>query len=325
MPNLPLILTSPDYPRVMPLAAGQIKPEGIDLTLLLSEGGSWPGRAEMLRRALQDPDVHGGEQSMMIHLSRIDKKDRSHVGLPIFPLRNFTARDLYVRQGGGVTVAADLAGKRIGMYGWGNSGSVWYRHFLRYLGIDLNQLHWCIGPVDAPMASTSTAVLPPGVTAPPAGQSLAQMLIAGELDAVYSPPVPKDFHPTKGPIVRLFPDYKPLEQAYFRTTGAYPPQHLVLIRRTVWEQNKWCAKSLTDAYIACENQFTASMRGFPYSTPWQEAELAETDALMGQNFHPYGYENNRKQIELFCNQAHDVGLTQRRVTPEEYFEEYLAS
>ena len=56
----------------------------------------------MLRRALHDPAVQGGEQSMAGHLIRIDRGDRSHVGLPVFPLRNFTARDLYVRKGGAV-------------------------------------------------------------------------------------------------------------------------------------------------------------------------------------------------------------------------------
>ncbi len=67
------------------------------------------------------------------------------------------------------------------------------------------------------------------------------------------------------------------------------------------------------------------MRGFPYSTPWQEAELAETEATMGVDFHPYGFEKNRAQIGMFCDQAFAVGLTSRRVTPEEYFEEFLAS
>ena len=51
----------------------------------------------MLHRAMHDPAVQGGEQSMANHLWRIEAGDRSHVGLPIFPLRNFTARDLYVR------------------------------------------------------------------------------------------------------------------------------------------------------------------------------------------------------------------------------------
>ena len=62
-------------------------------------------RAEMLRRALDDPMVQGGEASMAGHLRRLDKGDRSHIGLPVFPLRNFTARDLYVRKGGPVEEA----------------------------------------------------------------------------------------------------------------------------------------------------------------------------------------------------------------------------
>ena len=51
----------------------------------------------MLRRAVQDPTVHGGEWSMAQYLYRIDKGDRQFVGLPIFPLRNFTARDVQER------------------------------------------------------------------------------------------------------------------------------------------------------------------------------------------------------------------------------------
>ena len=323
MTNLALTLTCADYPRVMPLVTRQVKPAGVDLTLLVGTNGSWPERAEMLRRALHDPAVQGGEQSMMIHLSRIDKKDRSHVGLPIFPLRNFTARDLYVRRDGKIKTPADLQGCRLGMYGWGNSGSIWYRHFLRYLGVDLAKIQWCIGSVDTPTPATTTP--PPGVATPPEGGTLSKMLIEGELDAIYSPPKPRDYHPTNGPIARLFEDYKPIEKKYFTDTHAYPPQHLILLRRAVWEANKWLAPALTTAFNAAETMFVNQMRGFPYSTPWQEADLAETESLMTADFHGNGYEKNRAAIEIFCNQAHEVGLTQRRVSPEEYFEEFLAS
>src|SRR5438045_3784456 len=142
MSDLPLTLTCADYARLMPISGKQVRPEKIDLNLILGRAGSWPDRADMLRRALHDPEAHGGEASVMAHLARIDKDDRSYVALPVFPLRNFTARDLYIRRGGAITSAADLEGKRIGMYGWSNSGSVWYRHFLRYLGIDIQNLKW---------------------------------------------------------------------------------------------------------------------------------------------------------------------------------------
>ena len=69
------------------------------------------------------------------------------------------------------------------------------------------------------------------------------MLVAGELDAIYSPPRPARYHPTEGPIVRLFPEFRSLEQRYFRETGAFPPQHLIVLRRAVWEANPWIAKA----------------------------------------------------------------------------------
>ena len=143
--DLPIALTCADYARVMPLAAGDVKPEGISLTLVHGSGGSGEMRAEMLRRALQDPEVQGGEASMAGHLRRIDQGDRSHVALPVFPLRNFTARDLYVRKDGAIRTAADLNGKRIGKYDWVASGSIWYRHFLRFVGVRPEGLQWWIG------------------------------------------------------------------------------------------------------------------------------------------------------------------------------------
>src|SRR5947209_465579 len=190
MANLPIALTCADYARLTPLMTGDVKPEGISLTLIHGTGGSWPARAEMLRRALQDPAVDGGEASMAAHLRRIDNGDRSFVGLPVFPLRNFTARDLYVRKDGPVRSAADLIGKRVGMYDWVASGSIWYRHFLNFIDVRPNQVDWWIGDVEGGWRVRNEPDLPMGVQPAPAGRSLSDMLIAGDIDALYSPPRP---------------------------------------------------------------------------------------------------------------------------------------
>jgi len=282
-------------------------------------------RAEMLRRALQDPEVHGGEASMAGHLRRIDQGDQSHVALPVFPLRNFTARDLYVRKDGAIRAAADLNGKRIGMYDWVASGSIWYRHFLRFVGVRPEGLQWWIGDIDTPRAQTHVYTLPDGVHRPPAGRSLSEMLIAGELDAIYSPARPQHYGPVKGPIVRLFADIRTIERDYFRQTGCFPPQHLVILRRDAWERDKWIARSLTDAFIRCNDQFAVAQRNFPYVSPWLDAELEETEAVMGKDFHPYGFEKNRGVIDVFCRQAHELGIVSRLITADEYFAEYLES
>jgi 4,5-dihydroxyphthalate decarboxylase len=323
MANLPISLTCADYARVMPLATGEVKPDGIDLTMILGREGSWPIRAEMLRRAASDPTVHGGESSMAGHLRRIEKGDRSLIGLPVFPLRNFTARDLYVRKDGPVKTPADLRGKRVGMYDWVASGSIWYRHFLRFIDVPPEQLQWWIGDVDEPKITSHVYTLPHGVQSAPVGRALSDMLIAGELDALYSPPRPRRYHPVDGPIVRLFPDIRSIERDYFRATAMFPPQHLVVLRREVWEANKWIARALTDAFVSCNDVFTKAQRSFPYASPWLDAELEETEALMGADFHPYGFEANRTTVAIFNEEAHLAGIVGRRISIEDYFAEFL--
>lgn len=325
MADLPIRLTCADYARVMPLAVGQVKPEGIELTMVLGCEGSWPTRAEMLRRAASDPTVHGGESSMAGHLRRIEKGDRSLVALPVFPLRNFTGRDIYVRKDGPVKTADDLRGKRVGMYDWVASGSIWYRHFLRFIGVPPEELQWCIGAVDEGTITSHAYTLPDRVRAAPEGRALSEMLIAGELDAIYSPPRPRRYHPVDGPIIRLFADIRAIERDYFRATRTYPPQHLIVLRREVWQQNKWIARSLTDAFTRCTEMFGKAQRSFPYASPWLDAELEETEALMGPDFHGEGFERNRATIEVFAEQAQRAGIVGRRITSEEYFAEFLES
>ena len=68
--------------------------------------------------------------------------------------------------------------------------------------------------------------------------------------------------------------FRPVEQEYFRKTGAFPPQHLIVLRREAWEANHWIARGLTESFREANDVFTAAQKGFPYATPWLEAELA---------------------------------------------------
>ncbi|MCF3933443.1 hypothetical protein L1787_08475 [Acuticoccus sp. M5D2P5] len=324
MSNVALTLACADYGRVMPLATGEVVPDGIDLTLRLGAGGSWPRRAELIAAGLSDPSLAGGEASIGAHLRRVDQGDESFVALPIFPLRGFAGRDIYVRKDGPVKTAADLIGRPFGLYSWFASGSVWYREFLRYAGVPLDSLTWWVGDIERPGETSHAGALPDGVTRAPEGRFLAQMLIDGEIDGMFSPPRPVAYDPENGPIVRLFPDMRAIDKAYYRDRGVYPPLHLVAIRRAVFDANPWVAKSLTEAFTAANAAFMASQRGFPYASPWMEAELDETVALMGEDFHPQGFEANRAAIDIFCEEAFRAGLSSRRLTPEALFADYLA-
>lgn len=320
MGNVKLSLTFANYHRLWPLALGDVKPEGIDLDFIRGH------RPDMLRRAATDPTVDGGEGSVGQHVRRIDQGDRRLVALPIFCLRNFTARDLYVVKGGPIKTVADLVGKRVGMYQFYASGSVWYRHFLRQSGVNHDAVKWTIGSIDEPVHPTSEPPYPAGVSRAEDGKSVAQMLLEGKLDAMYSPYFPKAYHPTNGPLVKLVPNFQPVELEYFKKSRCFPPQHLVVIKRDSWDKAPQIGKSLVNAFQAAEDAFNAGQALFPYSTPWQEAELELVTPLMGQNYAPHGLNDvTRHELEVFTETAHWAGLTSRKVGVDELFPEYLAT
>jgi 4,5-dihydroxyphthalate decarboxylase len=259
---------------------------------------------------------------MLQHLLRVDRGDRSLVAVPVFPLRNFTARDIYTRKGESLTPAA-LTGRRVGVYSWAASGSVWYRHLLRHLGQNPAKMTWIVGGADSPGKVGSLAPYPPHVRDAPEGRSLSDLLLAGEIDAVFAPIPLKKYHPVDGPIARLVPDFRPLERRYFEETRCYPPQHVIALRKEVWERDPSVGGRLVSALNECEARFQENQHLFPYASPWLMAEVEETDLVMGRDHFAHGLENNRAQVDVFCQSAFEDGLTKTRVTADEYFAEFL--
>lgn len=313
-----LTLCCANYVRFLPIATGDVRPADLSLTWVRGD------RNEMLRRATDDASVDGGETSMAQHVQRLDRGDRSLVAIPIFPLRNFTVRDLYALKGASIAPDA-LGGRRIGIYNWAASGAVWYRHLLRYLGHDTKKVEWVVGGVDGP----ATVRLPepplPNVRPAPAGSSLSALLQAKAVEALFAPLPPRALHPTDGPIVRAFPTFQAMEQKYFADTGCYPPQHVIVVRRTSWSRDPSAGRRLVEAFNESEKTFEALQRQFPYNSPWLIEEVEGAARVMGTTYHAHGLDANRRAIDTFCQAAFDDGLTKRRVTVDEFFQEFLVS
>lgn len=311
-----LTLAGANYVRQLPIATGDVRPKGLTLSWIRGE------RNEMLRRTTDDPEVDGGETSMAQQIQRVDRGDRSLVAIPIFPLRNFTVRDLYTRKGVAISPGG-LAGKRVGIYNWAASGAVWYRHLLRHLGTDTKKVQWIVGGVDGPATVRLPEPALPYVTAAPATSSLSSLLVSSHVDAVFGPLPPKDFHPANGPIVRAVSGFQAAEQKYFGDTGCYPPQHVIVIRRAVWDREPAVGGRLVDAFNESEAAFESLQRMFPYNSPWLIDEVEHAARLLGSTYHAHGFERNRRAVDTFCQAAFDDGLTKRRVTVDEYFSDFL--
>src|SRR4030095_2449775 len=149
---------------------------------------------------------------------------------------------------------------------------------------------------------------------PVADKSLAQMLASGELDAVISARDPGG--------KRLFEDYVPVEEQYFRKTRIYPIMHVVVLRREAYERDRWIAMNLFKAFDEARRESMQRLVEIGLShvpMPWLAEHARRWRALAGEDFWPYGIAANRPTLEAFVQYAHEQGVTARRLKVEELF------
>ena len=127
--------------------------------------------------------------------------------------------------------------------------------FMVHVGVPLDAVEWWVGDIEGAGETSHVVTLPPDVDPVAPGRFLAEMLTSGEIDAMWSPPRPRLFHPSHGPLVRLFADYRAADMAYFAATRVFPPLHLVVLRRAVWENSPWVARALTKRVRSKQRRF----------------------------------------------------------------------
>ena len=123
-------------------------------------------------------------------------------------------------------------------------------------------------------------------------------------------------------VRRLFPNYRELEQDYYRRTKIYPIMHTVVIRRDVYERDPWVALSLYKALCRAKDYsyHLITETGSPKASfAWLQPLIEEEQAIIGKDWYPYGIEPNRPSIEALLQYTHEHGLTERRVKIEELF------
>ena len=79
------------------------------------------------------------------------------------------------------------------------------------------------------------------ITGCPEGRTLADMLVTGEIDALYMLRVPDPYLAGDPRVRRLFPDARATEENYYRQTRIFPIMHVVAIRREMYQRSRWLA------------------------------------------------------------------------------------
>ena len=321
MADIHLTLGINDYDHVRDLFTERVRPEGIEMTCLVMS--VW----ETFLRFFRDQEWDVSELSFAGAVQAIDRGNAPFVLIPVFPSRLFRHSGIYIRSDGSIRTPEDLRGRKIGLAQWAQTATAYIRGWMTdTVGIPLTEVDWYQHGPDVPGRLIATAETPPeGVRLTNlSGGSFGDMVAEGELDAFLSAAPPKLFLDGDPRITRLFPDYEPVERAYFRDTGIYPIMHVVAIRRSSYEANPWIARNLFNAFEQAKNNSVERMHDMDVSrigVPWLQAITERnTDELFPDgDYWPYGVERNRATIEAFLKFCFDQRITQKHLKPEDIF------
>src|SRR3954454_6866435 len=200
MRRVPITLAVNAYDHVRDLTV-----EGVQLTVVHHPV------EEIFFRFTHHREWEVSELSLAKYSSLRAAGDESLMAIPVFTSRAFRHSAIFVREDG--PVGDPRALRRVGVPEWTQTATVYARGLLEHeFGVGLRDVEWVQAGTNEPGRTEGVSIeLPEGVSVTPVpDRTLNDMLVEGELDAVIAAHPPTDFG---GRIVRLFPNYREVEEA----------------------------------------------------------------------------------------------------------------
>jgi 4,5-dihydroxyphthalate decarboxylase len=323
--GLPITVAGYAYDRLQPLIDGRVTIEGCTLTY--QKGGI----SDLNNHVFQGPQtIEVTEIGLHPYmLAFANDGFRGYSLLPVFPLRTFRHKSIFIRTDRGIDRGEDLRGKRIATPGYSSTSLTWIRGMLAdEYGVTPEDVEWVVTSkaVDATAGETSKQekMVPEGLTIHqgPPGKDESDLLVSGEVDAVFHASEPRAYVERHPIVDRLFTNYRQVERDYFTATGIFPIMHAVAVKDEVIEANPWFPEAVFKAYAKAKQMNQQMLQNLGWamvSLPWAGAEFEETRELMGDNYWPYGIEPNRKTLETLFRYSHEQGLASSELTVDKVF------
>src|SRR5438067_1880650 len=307
-----------DYPHTAALKSGAIRFEGIE-----PQFADVKPQIAAYRRMVRQVEFDVCELAPTTYIIARAYK-APFVALPIFVMRRFHHSGLLVRPDANIKRPKDLEGKKVGVRAYSVTTGVWTRGILiDEFGVDSSKVTWVVDDEE----HVTQLKLPPNVVHTADGQSLAELMAAGELAAGFeanagvgrSGSPAGDWKTLQAHYPNLFPNAVELEADWYRRTGIYPIHGTIVVKDSVLADHPWVAKSIFDSFSRAKNEWLARLDAEGETDSPDNRKYAVQRRIVGRDPLPYGIAANIATIEALEDTAFRQGLTPRRMSVGELF------
>ncbi|MEW6671919.1 MAG: ABC transporter substrate-binding protein [Thermodesulfobacteriota bacterium] len=231
--------------------------------------------------------------------------------LPIVLVRIFHHGTILCNVNSGIREPKDLEGKKVGLRAYAQTGPTWSRGILHSeYGVDLNKVTW----VTYEGSHVEEFQDPENVVRAPEGKKMNDMLVAGEIDAAISP------YKFVAPEVKpLFENAPEAEANWYRKTGIYPVNHMVVVKTDLALSHPEILRELYEAFKKAKALYLDRLKTNGPSSADDELKL-RLMAIVGSDPLPYGIRKNRKGLEAMVRFAFEQKMLPRHYRLEEIFD-----
>lgn len=299
-----------DYPHVRELLSGDIPVDGFEV-----EEVTVTPIIGAYRRMIRDLEFDVCELAPTSYLMARDR-GIPLTAIPVFLNRRFHHGDLQCAARSGITVPADLEGRKVGVRAYSVTTGVWGRGILsEEYGVDVGQITWVVDDDDHIEGQWLARI--ERVTD---GRSLGALLKTGEIDAAFTgnagtgragapkagwtaeaaPEASADDAAVPYP---LFAEADVVAADWYLRTGIYPLHSVIAIRSELVQSEPGLPSALYAAFaenkrrqLAADPEWTALPR------------LARQASQVAGDPIPYGHAANKPSIDALARFSRDQGL-----------------
>ncbi|MGT2476519.1 nitrate ABC transporter substrate-binding protein [Paraburkholderia terrae] len=294
-----------DWDYLTPLALGDVQSSRLDIEV---------DRVSAVQDWNCHNDYDAGEVSFSRYVQGIAGGGYPLRCVPHFLMRGFRQRCILTSAESDLTNLESLAGKRIGVTGWSDSGNTWTRTLLRRVGVQIDDVRWYAGRLTEsyPIIDRLGRFARPGhIEATPGERSLVDMVKSGELDALFSPFLPPEFFSDGAGLRFLLPDFRSEEVRYFKDVGYVPGIHLLGVKSENCEQYPWLAGELSEVIGESARIWAEKRAKYQDTTPWLLDDIARTSRDLPATWNTNGFANNERMINDFSVELFEQRIIER--------------